>query len=65
MLGNVSIQNTPNRKLMELNLQKYRINNKIHPNQRIFMIKDSISGSAGRINGIAIIESTNIFDLPF
>ena len=59
------MQKAPSIKLMGLNLQKYLIKNKIHPNHRMFMIKDSISGSAGRINGIAIIESTNIFDLPF
>ena len=65
MFGKASIQKTPNRKLMELNLQKYLTSNKIHPNQSILMTKSSISGSAGRINGIAIIESTNIFDLSF
>jgi len=64
MLGKASIQKTPNRKLMELNLQKYLTNNKSDPNQRILMIKSSISGSAGRINGSAIMESINIFDLP-
>tara|TARA_B100001013_G_C24406741_1_gene362318 strand:+ start:225 stop:575 length:351 start_codon:yes stop_codon:yes gene_type:complete len=63
MLGKASIQKTPNRKLMELNLQKYLTNNKSDPNQRILMIKSSISGSAGRINGSAIMESINIFDL--
>ena len=63
MLGKASIQKTPNRKLMGLNLQKYLINNKRDPNQRILMIKSSIAGSAGRINGREIIESINIFDL--
>jgi len=63
-LGNVSTQNAPNKKLMGLNLQKYLTNNKRDPNKRILIAKSSISGSAGRINGSAIIESINIFDLP-
>ena len=48
---------------MGLNLQKYRTNIKRDPNKRILIAKSSISGSAGRINGSAIMESINIFDL--